>query len=229
MIEKVVAIDGPGGSGKSTIAKKLADSLKFMHVDTGALYRALGLVANRDNIPFENDQVLQDFLNNLKIEYCPTPEILIRVNGENLTQLIRDHEVSSLASQISQLPLVREFLLEFQRQLPGLRTCVMEGRDIGSIVFPNAFCKIFLTANLETRTERRFLELKDKGELDIDREMISEDIKIRDLADMNRKVAPLVQTDDAIYLDTSELNEEQVLQKLKEFVKMKALEHNLTL
>ena len=229
MVKKVVAIDGPGGSGKSTIAKKLATTLNLMHVDTGSLYRALAFCSDRDEIPFENNQIMQDYLETLNIEYKPTEEVLILVNGEDLTKKIREHYVSKLASKISQMSVIRDFLLDFQRTLPGQRTCVMEGRDIGSVIFPDAFCKFYLTASLETRTHRRHLELKSKGETGIDLNVIREDIKLRDEADMNRPVAPLIQTSDAIFIDTSDLSEDEVLQKLKEFVKIKAQEHNLTL
>src|SRR5262245_22420765 len=136
--DKVIAIDGPAGSGKSTLARALAKELNLMYVDTGAMYRAIALVAQRRNIAFED---LKDFLTDLDLRY---ENQLISIDGEDLTLAIREHSVSDLASEISKKKVVREFLLKIQRDLARNQIIVMEGRDIGTVVFPNAFCKIFL-------------------------------------------------------------------------------------
>ena len=146
--DKVIAIDGPCGSGKSSVAKKVATSLGVIYIDTGAMFRALGYCCHKNGIPFEEGKKINDFLNDLDLKYAVSDDCLIEVNGENLTETIRDHSVSALASGISIIPSVRTFLLNFQRKLAAQVVCIMEGRDIGTVVFPNAFCKIYLTEAL---------------------------------------------------------------------------------
>lgn len=216
--EKVIAIDGPSGSGKSTVAKKLAQSLGVLYVDTGAMFRALAYYFKKNNISVEDAQnkpeLVSNFLHSLKIDYCPPDQgqrVLIRINGEDLTQIIREHHISTLASLYSQISIVRSFLLEFQRGLAQERYCVMEGRDIGTIVFPLSFCKIFLTADLNTRALRRLRELTDKGVQGLNIEQVRLDLKERDLADTEREVAPLKMAQDAHLIDTSGLSEKEVM------------------
>ena len=219
----VIAIDGPSGSGKSTIAQLLAKQLGLLYIDTGSMFRGLAYSAQKSNVPMESGETLNKFLAECNIEYGKSKEELISINGENLTPIIREHHVSKLASIISQVPEVREYLLNFQRNLAIEVLCVMEGRDIGTVVFPNAFCKIFITASAEIRAERRLNQLKEQGNLDVTLEQVVEDVKKRDESDINREVAPLKEADDAYFMDTTELNLDEILNKLKIIVKEKAV------
>jgi cytidylate kinase len=142
---QVVAIDGPSGSGKSTIARDLAKELNVLYIDTGAMYRAIGYYADIKHIALEEGPSLSHFLDSLQLDYGTSETSLISINNIDLTDKIREHNVSKLASIISQLPSVRKYLLDFQRGLAANKVCVMEGRDIGTVVFPNAFCKFFIT------------------------------------------------------------------------------------
>lgn len=213
---RVIALDGPSGSGKSTIAKEVAKKLSLVYIDTGAMFRAIGLSAYSAGISFEEGEALSSFIENLDLQYGVSKDVLIVANGEDLTSKIREHHVSELASTISKLPTVRTFLLEFQRSLGNATTCVMEGRDIGTVVFPDSFCKIFMTASNEVRAERRLKQLREQGDQDIQLDQIIEDIKTRDERDSSRDVAPLKQAEDAILLDTSSLTFDQVLDRICE-------------
>lgn len=226
---KVVALDGPSGSGKSTIAKEVAKRMGIVYVDTGAMYRAIGLSCHDSNIPFEEGSELENFLSNLDLQYGVSESCLIMANGADLTTRIREHHVSDLASKISKIPLVRTFLLDFQRSLGHAKVCVMEGRDIGTVVFPDSFCKIFMTASFEVRAQRRLDQLKEQGEDNHSFEEVLEDLKIRDERDMNRDVAPLKQAEDGILLDTSDLNFEQVLDRICEIAASQAGKNGIQL
>ncbi|RLA62724.1 MAG: (d)CMP kinase [Epsilonproteobacteria bacterium] len=217
-MEKVIAIDGPSGSGKSTIARSLAKKLNLLYVDTGAMYRALGLVGSKRGLDLQNEEEMEQFISKVELVYEGQTGSLVLIDGENLTHEIRQHHVSELASKISKDPHVRNYLLEIQRKLAQDRIIVMEGRDIGTVVFPKAFCKIFLTAGPEIRAKRRFDELKAKGEKDISLQKILQDVIERDHRDQTRALAPLKPAEDAIILDTSEMNLEQVLDDLKDIV-----------
>ena len=205
--EKVIAIDGPSGSGKSTIARTLANDLKVLYIDTGAMFRAIAWAVDNANIKFEEGPELTEFLGNLNLEYHIDiyENLIIKINGIDLALKIREHNVSHLASLISQLPSVRSFLLNFQRQLAKNQVCVMEGRDIGTIVFPHSFCKFFITASAEIRAKRRLEQLRENGEGNITLQTVIEDVLKRDTLDMNRPVAPLKKAEDAFGLDTSSL------------------------
>ena len=212
---KVVSIDGPSGSGKSTIAKKLAQKLSILYIDTGAMFRALGYIADKRAIPFTAGDELDNFLKEIQFEYGKDDAALIQIDGENLTEKIREHHVSTLASNISKIPAVRDYLLVIQRELGKKTLCVMEGRDIGTVVFPDAFCKIFLTATIEVRAMRRLKQLRYNGE-EHTLEEILKDVQKRDDQDSNRKVAPLKLADDGILVDNSEMSFEQTLDYLSE-------------
>ncbi|MDC0254800.1 (d)CMP kinase [Bacteriovoracales bacterium] len=220
--EAVVAIDGPSGSGKSSMAKNLAEEMGLLYVDTGSMFRALALVAKKKGLPLTSEGITSDFLNSLEIEYGISENELIKVNGENLTNSIRDHQVSGLASQISQISNVRDFLRGFQRNLVKMKTCVMEGRDIGTVVFPKAFCKIYLTASDETRALRRLKQLQEKGETTLELSDVLRDVRKRDEDDSKRSLAPLKQAEDALFIDTTLMSTEDVLEKLKNIVLEKA-------
>lgn len=228
-LSKVIALDGPSGSGKSTIAKEVAKKMSIVYIDTGAMFRAIGLTAKQQNVPFEEGPALNNFISTLKLEYGVTDSILIRAQGTDLTQAIREHHVSELASQISKLPTVRNFLLTFQRQLGREKACVMEGRDIGTVVFPDAFCKVFMTASNQVRGERRLAQLRQQGDSSITLEQIIEDIIIRDQRDSTRDVAPLKPADDAVHLDTSFLTFDQVLDSIVEMARKRAVECGISL
>ncbi|MFA6235681.1 MAG: (d)CMP kinase [Bacteriovorax sp.] len=219
---KVIAIDGPSGSGKSTIAKELARALGVLYIDTGAMFRALAYVANEKRIELHEGPGLNAFLDSLKIEYGVKEDTFIRINGQDLTDKIRDHHVSKLASIISQLPSVRKFLLNFQRSLALDKVCVMEGRDIGTVVFPDSFSKFFITASVDIRAERRLKQLRENGDQSLTLEQIAEDVRKRDETDMNRSVAPLKKAEDAMLLDTSNLNMADIINLLSNEVKFRA-------
>lgn len=219
---KVIAIDGPSGSGKSTVAKNLAREIGVLYIDTGAMFRALAYYFDKNNLPFIENQTTISALHALKMGYGISEQELIVINGENLTEKIREHHVSKLASEISQLPFIRKYLLQFQRSLTHDRVCVMEGRDIGTVVFPDSFAKFFITASAETRALRRLNQLNENGESHHTLEKIIEDVRIRDEKDSNREVAPLKKAEDAELIDTTELNLNEITTLLVAKIKKRA-------
>lgn len=219
---KVIAIDGPSGSGKSTIAKELARTLNVLYIDTGAMFRALAYEAFEKKINLIEGPALREFLHSLNVEYGVSDSVLIRINGQDLSEKIREHHVSGLASIISQLSSVRKYLLDFQRSLALDKICVMEGRDIGTVVFPDSFSKFFITASVDIRAERRLKQLREGGDDKITLAQIAEDVRKRDESDMNRAVAPLKKADDAISLDTSTLTMKDIIHILSNEVKFRA-------
>lgn len=228
-MQRVIAIDGPSGSGKSTVAKELARRLNVLYIDTGSMFRALAYEADRRGIDPEEGPVLTAFLSDLKMEYGKSEDVLIVIDGTNLTEKIREHHVSILASVFSQLPSVRTFLLNFQRELTLDRVCVMEGRDIGTVVFPQAFAKFFVTASLEERSERRLAQLREKGDTKLTLEQVIADQKKRDENDMNRTVAPLKQASDAEFIDTSGQTLEEVITQISEICRKRAQTNGVSL
>lgn len=220
--QNVVAIDGPSGSGKSTLARHLAQELNVVYIDTGAMFRALAYYADLKGIPFKDDQTMSDFLARINMRYGHSEQELISIDGMDLTMKIREHQVSTLASIISTLSCVRSFLLNFQRQLAANTLCVMEGRDIGTVVFPQAFCKFFITASTQVRSQRRLEQLVEQGQEKVSLEQVIVDVEKRDRSDRERDVAPLKQADDAVYLDTSGLSLDDVLLFLVKEVKKRA-------
>ena len=209
-----VAIDGPAGAGKSTIAKLVAKEKGYIYVDTGAMYRALAIHFLKKNISAENVEQI--------VLACADADVTIAyedgvqqvyLNGENVTGRLRGEEVGNMASRTSSIPQVREKLLELQRGLAREQDVIMDGRDIGTNILPDADVKIYLTASVDTRAKRRFDELKEKGQ-DCDFEAIKEDIKERDAPDMNREIAPLKKAEDAILVDSSEMTIDQVVETI---------------
>lgn len=207
-----IAIDGPAGAGKSTIARTIAEELGFIYVDTGAMYRAMGLYFLDKGI--EDETVIKEMCQevNISISY-KNGEQQVLLNGVNVNGKIRNEEVGRMASRVAKIKEVRFKLVDLQRELAESAEVIMDGRDIGTYVLPDANVKIYLTASSMVRAERRYKELKEKG-VKCDIHEIEEDIKARDYQDMHREFAPLCQAEDAILVDTSELTKEEVVDKI---------------
>ena len=214
-----IAIDGPAGAGKSTIAKKLAADLGYVYVDTGAMYRAMAYYFLQNNIAADDEAAISAACPdvNVTIEYKDGAQQVI-LNGENVNGVIRNEEVGNMASATSVYPVVRTKLVELQRQLAAKQSVIMDGRDIGPVVLPDANVKIYLTASSKVRAKRRYDELTAKGEK-CDLDAIEQDIIDRDYRDMHRETSPLKQADDAVLLDSSDLDIDGVVAKMKEIIK----------
>ncbi len=214
-----VAIDGPAGAGKSSLARRVARELGFLYVDTGAIYRAVGYHLSLMGIgPRDVDgiaRLLDDV--NLEIAYSADGTQRMLLNGADVTEEIRTPEVSKLASQISVHPVVRDFLLELQRDFARRHSVIMDGRDIGTVVLPQADVKIYLTASIEERARRRLQDLHSKG-IEMGLKEVMLEIQERDRQDMDRPIAPLRQAKDAVFLDTSSMTLEQAVQALKKII-----------
>ena len=215
-----VAVDGPAGSGKSTITKMVAKSLGFNYVDTGAMYRALTYNFLSNNLSELDEERIKELLSKVqfRVEYVDGVQY-VYVNDEEVSDKIRTAEVSKYTSLFAKSPAVREFLIDTQRNLAGSNNIIMDGRDIASVVLPNADVKIFLTASVEERARRRVLDFERQGIEKVDFEKVKEDIKARDWQDENRDIAPLVQVESATLLDTTSLTIEEVVAKMIELVK----------
>ena len=210
-MNKEIAIDGPAGAGKSTIAKKVAEKLGLVYVDTGAMFRGIALYMTEKGIEGNEVDRIKNELEKVKIDIVyENGEQQLILNDENVSKSIRKPEISKAASAFATIPEVRTRLLNLQRELAAKRPVVMDGRDIGSKVLPEATVKIFLTADVKVRAERRYKELTEKGE-NVDMADIMADIKSRDEQDMNRAVSPLTQAEDAILVDTSSLSIDEVV------------------
>ena len=210
-----IAIDGPSGSGKSTLAKGVSKRLGIMYLDTGAMYRSCGLYAIKKGVDpkdEENVKTLMDQMD-LKIEFKDGEQHMI-LDGEDVTGQIRTPEVSRAASNISALPYVRRLMVDMQRKIAKEQSFVLDGRDIGSNVLPDAKYKFFLTASAEIRAERRLKELNERGDFSQNYEEVLKDIKWRDEQDSTRSNAPLVKVDDAIEIDTSKIGIDETLETL---------------
>ena len=210
----VIAIDGPSGAGKSTAAKEVARRLGISYVNTGDMYRICGVLAKKRGIPFRECRELEEFLKSLKFTVSGDR---ILVNGEDLWEEIRSEEAGKLASDISKIPMVRKILVEVQRKIGEEMDVVMEGRDIGTNVFPDTPYKFFLDASLEVRAKRRAKELKEMG-LDADEDEIRKKMEERDLQDRTRKINPLKPADDAKIIDTTHMTVEEVVRTIMEVV-----------
>lgn len=209
-----IAIDGPAGAGKSTIAKKVAEKLGIVYVDTGALYRVVGLHMLKNKINVNDSTRVVDELKNCKISIDYVDNIQkVLLCGEDVTDLIRTDDVSMAASTVSGIFKVREFLLDLQRNIGKNQDIIMDGRDIGTVVLPDASVKIFLTASINLRAKRRYDQLIASGEKVVFENVLS-DMKKRDLQDINRKISPLKQADDAVLLDTSNLSLEESIESV---------------
>ena len=210
-----VAIDGPSGAGKSTIARAAAARFGFIYVDTGAIYRTVGLAAARAGLPLGAEQDVLKLLpgRDIAFGYGEDGAQHMYLNGEDVSGLIRTPEISMRASEVSAMPEVRACLLDMQRKMAESHSVIMDGRDIGTVVLPNASLKIFLTASPERRAERRYLELREKGATDSYDEVLRDIIK-RDKNDSSRAAAPLKRADDAIEVDTSELSLDESIERI---------------
>ena len=215
-----VAVDGPAGSGKSTITKMVAKSLGFNYVDTGAMYRALTYNFLANGLDELEEEKIKGLLSKteFKVEYVDGVQY-VYVNDEEVSDKIRTAEVSKFTSLFAKSPAVRDFLIDTQRNLANTNNIIMDGRDIASVVLPNADVKIFLTASVEERAKRRVLDFERQGIANVDFEKVKEDIKARDWQDENRDIAPLVKVDSAILLDTTSMTIDEVVVKMTELVK----------
>jgi cytidylate kinase len=202
-----IAIDGPGGAGKSTVAKAVAKKLKIEYIDTGAMYRALALKMMRENVPPQDCLELRKVLNETQIDFSDGD---IFLDGENISNLIRTPEVSMAASEYSAIPFVREKLVEAQQKMGESKSVIMDGRDIGTVVFPDAKYKYFITADAEERAKRRYEELMAKGEEAVFEDVLK-DIQERDSNDRTREASPLKQAEDAQVIDTTNMSVEDAV------------------
>ena len=214
-----IAIDGPAGAGKSTVAKRVAKELGFVYVDTGAMDRALGVYFIKLGLKPEETEKIANACKEAEVTIGYEDGIQqVYLNGENVTGLLRTEEVGNMASVSSAIKEVRAQLLELQRELARTKDVVMDGRDIGTNILPNADVKVYLTASVETRANRRYLELQEKG-VACDLNEIAHDIMERDTRDMNREIAPLKQAEDAVYLDSSDMTIDEVVSAIKKLCK----------
>jgi cytidylate kinase len=208
----IVAIDGPSGAGKSTLSQSLAKKLGYLNIDTGAMYRSVALLVLRQGICPDDDGALERLCAQMSINFLPDSEGLrVLVNGEDVSEAIRTPEVSQLTPKVAACPQVRRALVEQQRRMAVDGGVVLEGRDIGSVVFPHAQAKFFLSASAAERGRRRYEELRAKGQK-VTLEQTIADVEARDLADQNREHSPLVQTKDAVVIDSTHQTIDQVLQ-----------------
>jgi len=216
LLMPVITVDGPSGSGKGTVCRLLAEKLGWDVLDSGAIYRVLSLAALHHQIALDNEEALVPLAANLDVQFLVDSQTnagKVILEGEDVTTTIRNEEVGAAASKVAALPRVREALLRRQRAFRTENGLIADGRDMGTVVFPDAPLKIYLTASAQERARRRFVELNERG-LDVTLGGLLEDIQARDDRDMNRAVAPLVPAEDAIELDTSELNAQQVFDKV---------------
>ena len=211
-----VAIDGPAGAGKSTIAKRIARRLGYIYVDTGAMYRAMAYYLIQNQVDAADQEAIAAACQHADISICyQDGEQVVLLNGENVNAYLRTEAVGNMASVSSLVPEVRKKLVELQQKLAGETDVVMDGRDIGTVVLPDADVKVYLTASVETRAKRRFLELQEKGE-PADLAKIAADIEDRDYRDMHRDISPLRQAEDATLVDSSDMTIDQVVERILE-------------
>lgn len=217
-----IAIDGPGGAGKSTVARAVAKQLGFIYVDTGAIYRAIGLKFVRTGKSFTNENIISVLPGTeLSLTHIDGEQHII-IDGEDVSSLIRTQEISSAASKVSAVPEVRAFLLDLQRDIARKNNVIMDGRDVGTVILPNAEVKIFLTANVEVRARRRHREFMAKGlETPDTFERVLKEVAERDKADSERATAPLKPAEDAVLVDTSDMDFEQSVQTVINIIRRK--------
>lgn len=217
----IVAVDGPAGSGKGTVTKKIEEKLGFLNLDTGATYRCVALQVLRENVSLADEEKIVKIANeiNIKIDNKGEKDVIL-LNGEDVSKEIRTKEVTAIVSQVSSIIPVREKMVEVQRKLAHGKNVIVEGRDIGTVVFPNADIKIYLDASEEIRAKRRYEENKQNG-IDTTYEEVLENVKMRDYNDMHKKVGALKKADDAIVIDSSNLTIDEVTKKIEDIIKSK--------
>lgn len=215
-----IALDGPAGAGKSSIAKRAAKALDFIYVDTGALYRTIGLAATRKGVEPKPSVEVEKLLSEITVDltFNDKGEQIVLLDGEDVSGLIRTPEASMMASKISAVPSVRAYLLDLQRNMAKAHNVIMDGRDIGTVVLPDAKVKIFLSASPEARAQRRYKELCEKG-MDVKYEDILNDVITRDYNDSHRETAPLKPAEGCVMVDTTELDFEQSVKKIISVIK----------
>ena len=214
-----IAIDGPAGAGKSTIAKTVSKELGYIYVDTGALYRTVGLNALRKGVDTKDAEGVIATLEGLEVSLrFVDNEQRVFLGEEDVSSAIRQNEVSMAASNVSAIPKVREFLFDLERDIAKKNNCLMDGRDIGTVVLPDAQIKLFLTASAEARADRRYKELIEKGQT-VDYDVILQEIKDRDYQDSHREIAPLKQADDAVLVDSTEMNLQETIDYMLNLIK----------
>ncbi len=214
----IVAIDGPAGSGKGTITKKVGEKLGLINIDTGAMFRCVTLNMIQEKVTLEEEEKIKEILKNIKIDLKENEEVFL--NGINVSQKIREEEVTKMVSPVSVLPMVREKMLILQREMAKGKNVIMEGRDIGTVVFPKANVKIYLDASPEERARRRVKQNQEKG-MESSYEEVLKNIMERDKRDLSREIAPLKQAEDAIYIDTSDMTIDEVVDKMVEIIQEK--------
>lgn len=223
--ELIVAVDGPSGSGKSTLSRLLAAALNYINIDTGAMYRSVGLAAHRADVDPGDDLALEELCRDLSIEFVRSgTDERVLLNGEDVSEAIRTPEMSMMASRVSACSAVREAMGQLQKSMGEQGGVVLEGRDIGTVVFPQAEVKFFLLASAAERGRRRFEELRAKG-MQVDLQQTIAEVEERDAADSNRQHAPLVQAEDALAIDTTAMTIEQVLQEMLRIVNERRLQY----
>jgi cytidylate kinase len=220
-LDQVIALDGPSGSGKSTVAKLVAEKLHLVYIDTGAMFRAVAYALQHTGINFSKPKLeesevklIENFFHDHRFQFSPAKGVLVQLDNLNLTDVIREHHVSKLASQISKHKVIRDFLAHWQRSIVQNRAAILDGRDIGTVIFPEAALKIFLTASPDERAKRRFEELQARGQLDHGYEEILKDIKERDHEDMTREIAPLKKAQDSVELDTTGKSIQEIVESI---------------
>lgn len=216
-----IAVDGPSAAGKSSISKIVAKKLDYIYIDTGAMYRCVGYYCLQNNIDIHDEAAVSKALEQIKIEMDSNNHVYL--NNDDVSELIRQDQVSMVASVVSSYRAVRTFLVEQQRQMASVGGVILDGRDIGTVVLPDAQLKIYQIASVDTRAKRRYLENQERG-LEADLEAIKKDIEQRDYQDMNRDISPLKQADDAIVLDTSDLTLQEVVDRVIELVEKRTKE-----
>ena len=215
----IIAVDGPAGSGKGTVTKRIEKELGFLNLDTGATYRCVALQVLRENVTLKDEEEIIKIANDIDIEINNRGDKdIILLNGEDVSKEIRTKEVTSIVSQVSSIIPVREKMVEIQRKLANGKNVIVEGRDIGTVVFPNANIKIYLDASEEIRAQRRYEENKQNG-IDITYEEVLENVKMRDYNDMHKKVGALKKADDAIVVDSTNLTIDEVVEKIKNIIR----------
>lgn len=215
-MSKIVAIDGPAGSGKGTVAKILASECNLTYIDTGAMYRAIAYLCLENNIDISDEDKIVDLAKEAKIDFKDGKTYL---NGQDISKEIRTMEVTRIVSPISSIVKLREILVDSQRKMANNLDVIMEGRDITTVVFPNATYKFYLDATLDERANRRYKENKEKG-MDITLEEIKENISKRDYNDMHKEVGSLTRTEDSVYIDSTNLTIEEVVEKMKSVIEV---------